>query len=241
MKKFLRRTLGALALIGTSFGAKASNADEKQHENVIQNVNIDSKVNKEKNNDLNEQDTQTNINGLLFSLPTQKKIIETRRINSLLKNMVKEAVNSVKNGCLVPFANNTPGVELTLPSEKKTYKYKLSGLPSNYKQAELKVYEKLVTYILEARIEKLNKLNSNNNLSSAERKKNKAKLYFYKKVNKEDIHDYLEKQLNSENSKSEIKWLKRRKNGSGLSGKEYLRALGLEFRSSSYRSSRDFN
>ena len=50
MKKFLRRTLGALALIGTSFGAKASNADEKQHENVIQNVNIDSKVNREKNN-----------------------------------------------------------------------------------------------------------------------------------------------------------------------------------------------
>ena len=237
MKKFLRRSLGALALIGTTFGAKASKANEK-HENVSQNVNVDSTITQKTENNLNKNDENTELKGLLFSIPTRKKIIENHRIKSLLQSMAKEAHNAILKASVVPFANFEKGVELTLPSEAKTYKYRLTDLPSDYKQAELKVYEKLVNYILAARIENLNKLNSNKKLSLKEKNKNKAKLYCYKKIDAEYIREYLSKKLN--NTKNEIKWLKLKDKG-GFSKEALMHELKGIFKGSTYRSTRDFN
>ena len=236
MKKFLRRTLGALALLGTTFGAKASATPDTQ-ENMNQSVNSDSTMDQNNENGLTDQNTETGYQGLLFSIPTQKKIIENRRIESLFKNIVKEANIAIKKANLVQFADFDAGIEITLPSEAKTYKYDLSGLPNDYKQRELKVYEKLVNYILKARIEKLTKLNNNDKISEKEQRKNKAKLYCYNKIDSKYIHDNLLKELN--NGK-EIKWLKTKIKG-GFSGKALLKEMALPFKGSSWKGTRNFN
>ena len=237
MKKFLRRSLGALALLGTTFGAKASAASEQQ-ENMSQIVNSDSAMEQNTENDLSEQNKENGYHGLLFSLPTQKKIIENRRIASLFKNVVNEAtIAATKTAKPVQFANFDAGIELFLPSEKKTYKYDLSGLPKDYKQRKLKVYEKLVNYILKARIENLTKLNNNEKISEKEKRKNEAKLFCYKKIDQEYIRDHL---MNELKDKKEIKWLKKKIQG-GFSGKALLREMALPFKGSSWKSTRNFN
>lgn len=237
MKKFLRRTLGALALLGTTFGAKASAASEQQ-ENMSQIVNSDSEMDQQTENGLSEQNKETGYHGLLFSLPTQKKIIENRKIAYLFKNVVNEATAAaIKTAKPVQFANFDAGIELFLPSEAKTYKYDLSGLPKDYKQRKLKVYEKLVNYILKARIEKLTKLNNNDKISEKEKRKNEAKLFCYKKIDQEYIRDHL---MNELKDKKEIKWLKKKIQG-GFSGKALLREMALPFKGSSWKSTRNFN
>ena len=237
MKKFLRRTLGTLALLGTSFGAKA--ADNTNH---IKDVNQNQIVQSKDDSIENQKGKKTNDveKKLLFSLPTKKKRRENRRIMSLFRDVVKEAMSAIKHSVTIPFVNSDKGVEINLPSEGKTYKYRLTNLPQNYNEAEMKVYKKLINYILAARIKKLQDVNNDNKLPKKKKIKNKMKISYYQKINNEYINEHFSKKFvfNDKNKFPEISWLKQRNE---VSGKEWLREVGGAFRESSYRSSRDFN